>query len=214
MLKIESTVTPSAEWLSAVVMGCRNPYDSWVKSDSSFDESVNIGQNDMKLMMSLSLAGDDHGKFMRMIPVICDITAPLYWWKEMDQYKVGTVTDSCSTMHTITKREFTIDNFACEHLSNNSKRHFLLTIEILNQLRDRYLMAVERKDPQAHLIWYQLIQMLPSSYIQKRTWSGNYQVLKHIYHARKGHKLKEWETVREWIDSLPLSELITGKAAE
>lgn len=214
MLKIESTVTPSAEWLSAVVMGCRNPYDSWAKSDSSFDESVNIGQKDMKLMMSLSLAGDDHGKFMRMIPVICDITAPLYWWKEMDQYKVGTVTDSCSTMHTITKREITIDNFACEHLSNNAKRHFLLTIEILNQLRDRYLMAVERKDPQAHLIWYQLIQMLPSSYIQKRTWSGNYQVLKHIYHAREGHKLKEWETVREWIDSLPLSELITGKAAE
>ena len=226
MLKIENTVTPSAEWMNAVVMGVRNPYNSWEKSDSKMDaEGFHLGHEDAKLMIKLATAGNDHGKFLRMMPVICDITAPLYWWKEMDQYKVGTVTDSCSTMHKIADKPFTLDDFSWEHLLNTGCDLFvhefenglfksdvqpiqLLTdfiIPSLNVCREKYL-ETKNKD-----YWWQMIQLLPSSYNQKRTWSANYQVLNNIYHARKGHRLDEWQTFREWIESLVGFQFISGK---
>ena len=234
MLKIENTVTPSADWWKAVVNGVRNPYNSWDKSDSYYTEIISgdyqslfycLGDNDLELMKKLAKAGDDHGKFLRMIPVVCDITAPLYWWKEMDTYKVGTVADSCSTMHTIAAKEFTLDDFSTEHLLNTGLDLFEFTwdngmfarnvqpldlmlmfiIPSLNRCRQKYL---ETKDKEA---WWQLIQLLPSSYNQKRTWNGNYQVLYHIYRARNKHRLDEWETMRQFIRTLPYSEIITGE---
>ena len=226
MLKIENTVTPSAEWMYDVVMGVRNPYNSWGKSDSKMDaEGLHLGHGDAKLMIKLATAGNDHGKFLRTMPVICVITAPLYWWKEMDQYKVGTTTNSCSTMHTIQSKEFTLDDFSWEHLLNTGCDLFvnefenglfksdvqplqLLTdfiIPSLNVCREKYL-ETKNKD-----YWWQMIQLLPSSYNQKRTWNGNYQVLNNIYHARNGHRLDEWKTFMEWIESLNGFQFISGK---
>lgn len=249
MLKIENTVTPSAEWWIAVIRGVRNPYNSWDKMDTSIVTTVEeytqtpgnvvtsrtakkefiIGEADLALMKRLAKAGDDHGKFLRMIPVVCDITAPLYWWKEMDTYKVGTVADSCSTMHTIANKEFTIDDFSTERLFDDlpesvsvkfrSQNNMLFSFKdksprelfelgqlpYLNAWREVFL---ETKDKDA---WWQLIQLLPSSYNQKRTWNGNYQVLYHIYRARNKHRLDEWETMRQFIRTLPYSEIITGE---
>ena len=226
MLKIENTITPNDEWWEAVVRGVRNPFDSWDKSDSYWLEyTYHIGEKDLALMKKLAKAGDDHGKFLRMIPVVCDITAPLYWWKEMDTYKVGTVADSCSTMHTIANKEFTLEDFSTEHLLNTGLDLFEFTwdngmfarnvqpldfmlmfiIPSLNRCRQKYL---ETKDKDA---WWQLIQLLPTSYNQKRTWTANYQVLKHIYNSRNGHLLDEWETMRQFIRMLPYRELITGE---
>ena len=155
-------------------------------------------------MRTLANAGTDHGKFMRMIHVQCDVTAPLYWWKEADQYKVGTVTDSCSTMHKIHAKEFTLDDFSYEHLYA-PLQDLRPTIDLLNMYRERYLETKDKND------WWQMIQLLPSSYNQLRTWDLNYAVLKNIYHARKDHKLDEWHTFCDWIESLQCSELITGK---
>ena len=206
MLKIENTVTPSAEWMYDVVMGVRNPYNSWEKSDSKMDaEGMHLGHEDAKLMIKLATAGNDHGKFLRTMPVICVITAPLYWWKEMDQYKVGTTTNSCSTMHTIQSKEFTLDDFSCEHLSNISLNNLKSTLECMNDYRKLYLKNGNKE------FWWQMIQLLPSSYNQKRTWNGNYQVLNNIYHARNGHRLDEWKTFREWIESLNGFQFISGK---
>ena len=207
MIKIENAETFG--W-QAAIRGLRNPKNSWDKSDSYFVRGCDmgcgflLGENDKKLAQTLADAGNDHGKFLRMIHVQCDVTAPLYWWKEADQYKVGTVTDSCSTMHKIHAKEFTFDDFSREHLMADASCVLGGIIEQLNIDRNMFL---ETKDK---TYWWQMIQLLPSSYNQKRTWDLNYAVLKNIYHARKTHKLDEWVTLCAWIESLPYSELITG----
>ena len=214
----------------------RNPLESWAKSDSRYhndpiyDEEnpllihdnpiFNVGSNDQKLMMKLRKAGTDHRKFMRMITVYVDITAPLYWWKEFDTYKVGTVANSCSTMHCIHKKEFALDDFSHEHVLRdnsvtvnyvendfrilNNLQWLMLTIDLLNAMREAYL---ETKDKQ---YWWQMIQLLPTSYNQKRTVMLNYEVLANIYKSRKDHKLDEWHEFCDWIKTLPYSELIIG----
>lgn len=173
-----------------------------------------IGPNDLDLMTRLSKAGTDHRKFMRMITVYLDITAPLYWWKEFDTYKVGTVANSCSTMHKIAEKEFTMEDFSCEHLGysccieneiDNPKNALEQVIIVLNGCRDKYI-ATNNK-----FWWWQMIQLLPSSYNQRRTVMLNYEVLANIYKSRKGHKLDEWNSFCDWIESLPYAELITGK---
>lgn len=191
----------------AAIRGMRNPMNSWDMSDTSYySDCVVIGNNDLKLMKSLSKAGSDHGKFLRMINVTFDICAPLYFYKEWDTYKVGTVANSCSTMHKIHAKEFTIDDFSHEHLELNFNRELLDNIiHCLNVNREQFL---ETKDKQ---YWWQMIQLLPSSYNQLRTVQLNYQVLKNMYHARKHHKLDEWRDFCKFIESLPYSELITGE---
>lgn len=204
MLKIENVSTFG--W-KAAIRGMRNPKNSWEKSDSSVVDghSFFVGDNDFALMRTLANAGTDHGKFMRMIHVQCDITAPLYWWKEADQYKVGTVTDSCSTMHKIHAKEFAIEDFSDEHLETGWLACLDDTIiPLLNRARTKF---IETKDKR---YWWQMIQLLPSSYNQLRTWDLNYAVLQNIYHARRNHKLDEWHTFCDWIESLPYSDLITG----
>jgi hypothetical protein len=225
MIKIEKTDVFG--W-DAAIRGMRNPMNSWDKSDSKYngvklhrldngDEIVmtaNVGDNDLDLMKRLVKAGDDHGKFLRMINVTMDITAPLYWWKEFDTYKVGTVANSCSTMHKIHAKEFTVDDFSLEHLTNGSLNAVALpTISVLNNIRDVYLRYDElnEQDPEGWEegitckkdLWWQMIQMLPSSYNQKRTVQLNYSVLKSIYFARRNHKLDEWHTLCDWMETLP-----------
>lgn len=252
MLKVENAEVIG--WEHAI-RGMRNPKNSWEKIDSypAVDcgkcgridregcctkegrdctgfECFEVGPNDLKLMATLRNAGTDHRKFMRMIAVYLDITAPLYWWKEFDTYKVGTVANSCSTMHKITAKEFMLDDFSHEHL--NCKDHhrdwiesavvdedenswhkvfatpldiLKFTIEVLNSYRIAYLESNDKDD------WWQLIQLLPSSYNQKRTVMLNYEVLANIYKSRRHHKLDEWHTLCDWIESLPYSELITGE---
>lgn len=200
MIKIENVDISGFE---AAIRGMRNPMNSWDKSDSAFTY-VDIGQNDLELMRSLVKAGADHSKFMRMINVTLDITAPLYWWKEFDTYKVGTVRNSCSTMHKIHSKEFTLDDFSHEHLLecgfNNS---LIYVIQCLNSWREKYLETKDKK------YWWQIIQLLPSSYNQRATVQLNYEVLRNMYHSRKNHKLDEWKEFCEWIEALPYSELIT-----
>ena len=210
------------------VRGVRNPMNSWEKSDSgNYDEYgvfQRVGKNDLALMNKLRKAGPDHGKFMRMIQVWVDITAPLYWWKQFDQYKVGVTTDSCSTMHKIHSKEFTLDDFSHEFLFYEAKNCLKETIRVLNMYRDVYLnggkilgtndIYSDPFEPKNKDIWWQMIQLLPSSYNQKRTVNLNYEVLHDIYHARKNHKLDEWHAVCRWIEDLPYSELITGKTEE
>ena len=241
MLKIENVDVMGWE---AVVRGMRNPLNSWDKSDSVFvkdDEYYDIngnsgpyngvvtddetffvaGPKDLDLMKRLRNAGTDHRKFMRMITVYVDITAPLYWWKEFDTYKVGTVANSCSTMHKIAAKEFTLEDFSHEHLLAVSVHHLMRIIDSLNETRDFYLkwdsmsenerlccepIITSKKD-----IWWQMIQLLPSSYNQKRTVMLNYEVLANMYKSRKNHKLDEWHALCKWIEVLPYSELITGK---
>ena len=232
MLKIENTEAIGWE---AAIRGMRNPLNSWEKSDShscgtcgdcdiciDYDNcpygydylKTAVGPNDHKLMMRLRNAGTDHRKFMRMITVYLDITAPLYWWKEFDTYKVGTVANSCSTMHKIHAKEFTLEDFSHEHLLECSdvnwgdvvgKSVLEHVIFSLNVYRGLYLSTKDKK------YWWQMIQLLPSSYNQKRTVILNYEVLANIYKSRKNHKLDEWHTFCDWIESLPYSELITGK---
>ena len=179
-----------------------------------------VGPNDLDLMTRLSNAGTDHRKFMRMITVYVDILAPLYWWKEFDTYKVGTVANSCSTMHKIADKEFTINDFSCEHLMNAAIVTLSHTIDDLNQSRRVYLYGGELCDkhgnwthfePKDKEVWWQMIQLLPSSYNQKRTVMMNYEVLANIYKSRRNHKLDEWHIFCDWIKSLPYSELITGE---
>ena len=227
MLKIENTEVVGWE---AAIRGMRNPMNSWEKSDSRFsllddcgdcthcnlrfDEchEQQIGPNDLDLMTRLRNAGTDHRKFMRMITVYLDVKAPLYWWKEFDTYKVGTVANSCSTMHKIADKEFTLDDFSYEHLfdfcpnsDTDSMTVLRHTIGWLNCCREKYLKTKDKED------WWQMIQLLPSSYNQKRTVMLNYEVLANIYKSRRNHKLDEWHTFCDWIESLPYSELITGK---
>ena len=224
MIKFENTEVMGWE---AAIRGMRNPMNSWEKSDSGWSPDwpidnyifVNtdndnylelaIGPNDQKLMTALRNAGTDHRKFMRMITVYVDITAPLYWWKEFDTYKVGTVANSCSTMHKIAEREFTIEDFSCEHLEDSWLVHLKETIKLLNEARDAYHWC--NTDTKKEW-WWQMIQLLPSSYNQKRTVMLNYEVLANIYKSRNNHKLDEWSVgFMDWIKRLPYSELITGK---
>ena len=244
MLKIENFEVVG--WEHAI-RGMRNPMNSWEKSDSGYcvqDLSrdcnscvhnhtnyptcrcggFDIGPNDYTLMKKLRDGGPVHAKYRRMITVYLDITAPLYWWKEFDTYKVGTVANSCSTMHKIHAKKFTPEDFSCEHLHKKSFLHLIETIKILNDWRDIYLNGGEvdnldgtscniyeknNKD-----VWLQMIQLLPSSYNQKRTVMLNYEVLANIYKSRKNHKLDEWHTFCHWIEELPYSELITGYEEE
>ena len=228
MLKIEKFVTPSPEQWEIVMEGMRNPMNSWDRMDSYITnvedyetlETGNskfiMGDNDYDLAKRLRDGGSVHAKYRRMIPVFVTITAPLYWWKEFDTYKVGTVANSCSTMHKIHDKEFTREDFSHEHLFDFMTGDVeLLPIEILdytinclNLCRERYLETKDKK------YWWQMIQLLPSSYNQKRTVMLNYEVLANIYESRKDHKLDEWHTFCHWIDELPYSELITGYEEE
>ena len=201
---------PSIYGWTEAIRGMRNPLNSWKNSDSDINEygEGEIGPKDLKLMKSLGTAGPSHGKYKRMITVYVDITAPLYWWKEFDTYKVGTVANSCSTMHKIQEKAFGLSDFSHEHLNEESLDILSKVIELLNDYRSKF---IEQKDKS---YWWQMIQMLPSSYNQKRTVMLNYEVLTNIYNTRKGHKLDEWEKFREWIRSLPYSELITQEEKE
>ena len=199
----------SVSGFEAAIRGMRNPMNSWDKCDSIFGTPDNIhycyiGDNDKKLMKSLVKAGSDHRKFMRMINVTMDINAPLYWWKEFDTYKVGTVANSCSTMHKIHEKEFVIEDFSTEHLDAFSRFYFKKIIALLNHARETYIETKDKED------WWQMIQILPTSYNQLRTVQLNYEVLYSIYHARKEHKLDEWCIFCETILTLPLmDEFIT-----
>lgn len=243
MIKIEETETYGWE---AAIRGMRNPMNSWDKSDSAFGRNLAIpyaqnnpiiwfdkygfepyiGDSDLDLMKHLAKAGTDHRKFMRMIVVYCDITAPLYWWKEFDTYKVGTVANSCSTMHKIHAKRFSADDFSREYIRDDSIKRpqtqivgteddnaylddaeiLIYTIGILNELRELYITTKDKR------YWYKMIQLLPSSYNQKRTVMLNYEVLANMYKSRKNHKLDEWHDFCDWIKTLPYSELITEKA--
>lgn len=234
-IKLENVVLASPEQMEFIIEGMRNPMNSWEKSDTCFeDESCidcyehqrdwcnkdsyfrkdeKLGCNDHSLMQRLSNAGTEHRKYMRMMPVYVRITAPLYWWKEFDTYKVGTVANSCSTMHKIAEKEFTMEDFSYEHLMDFEEKGKLRfsplgtlqnTIDELNDCRDLYLKTKDKA------FWWQMIQLLPSSYNQTRNVMLNYEVLANIYRQRKGHKLDEWQEVCKWIESLPYSELITG----
>ena len=186
-------------WHSAI-MGMRNPMNSWPKSDSVFysDFSCQIGQNDLDLMKTLIKAGTEHRKFLRMIHVQMDIEAPLYWWKEFDTYKVGTVANSCSTMHKIHSKEFTVDDFSHEHLDRFSTEVLGWTIKALNGSREDYMKSKSKDD------WWQMIQLLPSSYNQRRTIDLNFEVLLKQYRERKNHKLDEWHIYCDWIKEIAL----------
>lgn len=202
MIKFENTEVCG---IRHAIRGMRNAMNSWDKSDSYIDErynTVHIGENDKSLMQRLFNAGTDHRKYLRMITVYADITAPLYWWKEYDTYKVGTVANSCSTMHTIHKRDLTLDDFS---INNNQAGYYVDIIIGLNALRKKYCKT---KDIET---FRTLIGLLPSSYNQKRTVMLNYEVLANIYKSRQGHKLKEWHEFIEWIEGLPHNELIRGE---
>ncbi len=260
MLNIENVQVAGFE---PAIRGMRNPMNSWAKSDSLFCDDVNgcdtcpyfeesecpgvqyannhsnvageIGPNDHKLMMSLAKGGPVHAKYRRMITVYLDITAPLYWWKEFDTYKVGTVANSCSTMHKIHAKEFTLEDFSCEHLFElgknagfedvptydseqwDAKLILEMIVKSLNYYRRKYLEAktkpMKDESKRAEVMkkyWWQMIQLLPSSYNQKRTVMLNYEVLHNIYHSRRHHKLAEWHVVCDWIEQLPYAEIITG----
>lgn len=213
MIKIENIEVYG--W-KAAIRGMRNPLNSWDKSDSIKDVDtgrIAIGNSDLALMKKLCRAGTDHRKFMRMINVTCDITAPMYWWKEFDTYKVGTVRNSCSTMHTVTNKPFTLDDFSCENLNpmvidgclhSGCKLVLIELIDVLNGVRSDYVRTNNK------FYWWQIIQLLPSSYNQRATVQMNYEVLANMYHSRKNHKLDEWREFCRWVESLPHSELITG----
>ena len=199
MIKIENTHVDN---IVRAVYSARNAMNSWNKSDSDLNADT-LGKNDLELAKKLSKAGNDHAKFLRMINVTCDITAPLYWYKEYDTYKVGTTANSCSTMHKIQAKEFTLDDFSHEHLivDEDTSTNYIgvldFVIDSLNRARIKYL-ETKNKD-----YWWQMIQLLPSSYNQRRTVQLNYQVLKSMYFARKDHKLDEWHTFCDWIETLP-----------
>lgn len=237
-INLENVVLASPEQMAFIIQGMRNPMNSWEKKDSREGceqglcwKTCNfsphwcgntpkyvVGEADHSLMQRLSNAGTEHRKYLRMMPVYVRITAPLYWWKEFDTYKVGTVANSCSTMHKIAEKEFTLEDFSCEHLV--CLGDFKYIVDLLNCWRSRYVqydedptigedLEMSKKD-----IWWQLIQLLPSNYNQTRNVMLNYEVLANIYRQRKNHKLDEWREFCKWIDSLPYSELITGGGFE
>ena len=201
MIKIENIDVYGFE---AAIRGARNPMNSWDRMDSCYNNGeFEIGENDYKLLKNLTIAGPEHRKWNRMVTVTMDITAPLYWWKECDTYKVGTVANSCSTMHKIQAKEFTLDDFSHEHLIKGYKGVLRLQIDVLNEARK---IHNETKDK---VYWWQMIQLLPTSYNQKRTVHLNYEVLGTIYHQRRHHKLSEWVEFCDTIKTLPYSEFIT-----
>lgn len=255
MIKLEHVVLASPEQMEFIIEGMRNPMNSWNKTDSfngcetykgiskcldcdgirecgAVNKYLIVGENDHSLMQRLSNAGTDHRKFMRMLPVYVRITAPLYWWKEFDTYKVGTVANSCSTMHKIQAKEFTLEDFSCEHLTDcrwlamfalteyrfSSIDLLKLEIDVLNQYRDKYIKMIDDagsyKGMRKKDIWWQMIQLLPSSYNQTRNVMMNYEVLANIYKSRRGHKLDEWRDFCKWIESLPYNELICKSTEE
>lgn len=216
MIKIENVVGPSPEQMMFIVQGMRNPMNSWDKSDSTITQSsvsegrkdkLRLGYSDFDLMRRLVKGGPEHRKFMRMMPIYARITAPLYFWKEADTYKIGTVSNSCSTMHKIHAKEFIIEDFSTEHIYERGSKAYLAlvdTIDALNYYRDQYLQSKSKED------WWQMIQLLPSSYNQTRNLSMNYEVLYSIYNQRQGHKLDEWNEFCEWIETIPYAALIKG----
>lgn len=206
MIKIENVVVSN---ITRAVYSARNSWNSWNKSDSDLEKDI-LGKNDLELAKKLVKSGPDHSKFLRMIPVVLDLTAPLYFFKEFDTYKVGTVANSCSTMHTITSKPFELDDFSHEHLWSTATMNLMDTIKILNIWRDAYNHPNSCDDYKKQS-WWQIIQLLPESYNQKRTVMLNYEVLRSIYNARREHKLDEWRTFCKWIEALPYSELITGQ---
>ena len=233
MLKIEKTVLPSNEQWEIMIEGMRNPKNSWHLSDSVICQGSDgfedctisitgvcprhedfhpdifcVGANDHKLMMGLAKGGAVHAKYRRMIPVMLTINAPLYWWKEFDAYKVGTVANSCSTMHKIHAKEFTVDDFSVEHLNENDLKFFNAYLCRIEANRKFFLALDDEEKKEA---WYGMIQLLPSSYNQKRTVMLNYEVLAKMYVERKNHKLDEWHTFCDWIEQLPYPELIIGE---
>ncbi len=221
MIEIENTVLPSAEQMEFVIEGMRNPKNSWDKSDSENDVNNKfiLGENDHDLMKRLSKAGTEHRKYMRMMPVYARITAPLYWWKEFDTYKVGTVANSCSTMHKIAEKKFEYEDFSTDMLMVSGTECIMKLIVHLNELREAYLNYDTWdnngfKKPSKKDIWWQMIQLLPSSYNQTRNVMLNYEVLANIYRQRKYHKLDEWVKFCKWIETLPYKELITGEYEE
>lgn len=217
MIQLKHVVLASPEQMEFVIEGMRNPMNSWDKSDSGimgdpFGEgrmdTFSLGKNDLFLMQNLCSAGTDHRKFMRMLPIYVRITAPFYWWKEFDTYKIGTVSNSCSTMHKIAEKEFTLDDFSHEHLDIRTRALLDETIRALNDYRKLYIDYnaddFEIKGcPSKKDIWWQMIQLLPTSYNQTRNVMMNYEVLANIYHSRKNHKLDEWRQFCDWIKSLP-----------
>ena len=238
MIKIEKV---SVIGIPEAIRGMRNPMNSWDKSDSGickggdtgigcgncalsdacaheYDNEYTIGKNDYALMEKLAKAGTSHSKYRRMMVVYLDITAPLYWWKEFDTYKIGTVANSCSTMHKIHSKEFTLEDFSYEHLLGYERLNWgdivpmavlQCVVQALNAYRKKFIDCEDQEEKKVY--WWQLIQLLPSSYNQKRTVMLNYEVLANIYHDRKNHKLDEWREFCEWIKTLPYSELITGE---
>jgi len=233
MLRIENTVLPSPEQWEIIIEGMRNPMNSWHMSDSAICQGADgfedctisitgvcprhenfqhdifcMGANDHRLMMGLAKGGAVHAKYRRMIPVFLTIDAPLYWWKEFDTYKVGTVANSCSTMHKIHAKEFTLDDFSLEHLNKEDLYIFEAYMHRMEANR-KFFLAFADSDEKKEF-WYRMIQLLPTSYNQKRTVMLNYEVLVNIYHSRKNHKLDEWHVFCDWIEQLPYSEIITG----
>ena len=207
MLKIEKVVTPSWEQWEIVIEGMRNPKNSWDRIDSKFDvrssdTEIWLGGNDKKLMKTLVAGGPVHAKFRRMLPVFITLSAPLYWWKEADTYRVGVVRNSCSTMHKIQAKEFTLDDFSTENLNDYALRNLKQTIEVLNYNRERFLKTKDKE------YWWQLIQLLPSSYNQKATIMVNYEVLYNMYMWRKNHKLDDWHTFCDMIETLPYADIL------
>lgn len=221
-IKLEHVVLASPEQMEFIIEGMRNPMNSWEKSDSyagheymgTGNEYFKLGENDHSLMRRLAKAGTDHRKFMRMLPVYVRITAPLYWWKEFDTYKVGTVANSCSTMHKIAEKEFTLDDFSCEHLMGGYLEQMRRIIDDLNNARKYFTVGDQFFSPGNKRDWWQMIQLLPSSYNQTKNVMMNYEVLANIYKSRKDHKLDEWRNFCKWIEELPYSELIAGKTKE
>lgn len=240
MIKLEHVVLPSAEQMEFVIEGMRNPLNSWHLSDSMFERGMtHVGENDYKLMKNLVTSGTDHRKFLRMMPVMVRITAPLYWWKEFDTYKVGTVANSCSTMHKITSKEFTIEDFSTDQLGvitgedlelldydakdyrHKVRMDMLLELEFYRKLylaADKKLKRSDLTDAerrhtlnQRNKFWWQIIQLLPSSYNQTRNVILNYEVLLNMYEARKYHKLDEWREFCKWIETLPYADLFVEK---
>ena len=243
-IKIENVVLPSCEQWEATIRGARNPKNSWDRMDSyktviedpetmeTADYEYFVGENDLDLLGRLSAGGPVHAKYRRFLDVIVDITAPLYWWKEADVYRFGVEKNSCSTMHKIQDKEFTLEDFSCEHLVSgwagkdiNGERIFLPgpsecfenTVVMLNRVRESYLVALKTESEtglSAKEIWWQMIQLLPTSYNQRRTVKISYEALANMYKWRKNHRLDEWREFCSWIETLPYSELITGKTQE
>lgn len=233
MIKLENVVLDSPEQMEFIIEGMRNPMNSWDKKDSGYGcedklcwkackfspewcgngQKYVLGESDHSLMQRLSNAGTEHRKYMRMMPVYVRITAPLYWWKEFDTYKIGTVANSCSTMHKIAEKEFEWDDFSIENLDPYYLKQFECTIHSLNQMRNDY-NGLKKGNKFKRISWYSMIQLLPSSYNQTRNVMMNYEVLANVYKQRKNHKLDEWREFCKWIEELPYSELITGKEGQ